>query len=147
MATTQVSLNEYLTTDYEPDCDYVDGELEERNVGEKEHSIVQAFFIKWLAAFEEQWKLEACPGIRMRVSPTRVRIADVAILPIKGSLPTSCSSQALRSRFLSTHCGRNSTSCIPRCSWRFIRQSSESECTGPFTPTITAFLGRNVKLS
>jgi len=83
VATTQVSLNEYLATDYEPDCDYVDGELEERNLGEKEHSAVQAFFIKWFAAYEEQWKLEAYPEIRMRVSPTRVRIADVAILPVK----------------------------------------------------------------
>lgn len=82
MATTQVSLDEYLRTDYEPDCDYVEGELEERNVGEKEHSIVQAFFIKWLAKFEEQWRLEACPEIRLRVSPTRVRIADIAILPL-----------------------------------------------------------------
>jgi Uma2 family endonuclease len=83
MATTQVSLNEYLGTDYEPDCEYVDGELEERNAGEKEHSIVQAFLIKWLAAFEEQWKLEAYPALRLRVSPTRVRIADIAILPDK----------------------------------------------------------------
>ena len=83
MATTQVSLDEYLRTDYEPDCDYVDGELEERNVGETEHSAVQAFFIKWLATHEEQWKLEAYPEIRMRVSPTRVRIADLAILPLQ----------------------------------------------------------------
>src|SRR5579864_6625025 len=82
MATTQVSLEEYLRTDYEPDCDYVDGELEERNVGEKEHSAVQAFFIKWLAAHEEQLKLEAYPEIRMRVSPTRMRVADIAILPL-----------------------------------------------------------------
>ena len=82
MATTQISLDEYLRTDYEPDCDYVDGELEERNVGEKEHSIVQAFFIKWLAKFEEQWKLEVCPEIRLRISPSRVRIADLAILPL-----------------------------------------------------------------
>jgi len=82
VATTQVSLNEYLTTDYEPDCDYVDGELEERNVGEKEHSAVQAFFIKWFALHEEQWKLEAYPQIRMRVAPRRVRVADIAILPI-----------------------------------------------------------------
>jgi Uma2 family endonuclease len=82
MATTQVSLDEYLSTNYRPDCDYVDGELEERNVGEKEHSAVQAFFIKWFAAHEEQWQLEAFPEIRLRVSPTRVRIADVAILPV-----------------------------------------------------------------
>ena len=85
MATTQVSLDEYLRTDYEPDCDYVDGELEERNVGEQEHSIVQAFFIKWLAAHEQQWRLEACPEIRLRISPTRVRIADLAILPLQRS--------------------------------------------------------------
>jgi Uma2 family endonuclease len=82
MSTTQVLLEEYLRTDYEPDCDYVDGELEERNVGEKEHSAVQAFFIKWLAIHEDDWKLEAYPEIRLRVAPTRVRIADLAILPV-----------------------------------------------------------------
>ena len=83
MATTQVSLDEYLRTDYEPDCDYVDGELEERNVGELEHSAVQAFFIGWFIAHQELWRLEAYPEIRLRVSPTRVRIADLAILPVK----------------------------------------------------------------
>jgi hypothetical protein len=50
MATTQALLEEYLRTDYEPDCepdcDHVDDELQERNVGEQEHSIVQAFFVK-----------------------------------------------------------------------------------------------------
>ena len=29
-----VSLQEYLETSYRPDCDYLDGELLERNVGE-----------------------------------------------------------------------------------------------------------------
>jgi len=82
MATTQVSLEEYLRRDYEPDCDYVDGELEERNVGEKEHSVVQAFFA-WLFMQEKSWKLEAFPELRLQVSPTRVRIADIAVLPAK----------------------------------------------------------------
>ena len=59
MATTQLSLEEYLSTDYGPDCDYVDGELEERNLGEQEHSITQAFFIKWLAKYEDEWKLRS----------------------------------------------------------------------------------------
>lgn len=83
MATTQVSLNEYLSTGYEPDCDYVDGELEERNVGEKEHSAVQTFLIGWLIMHQELWHLEAYPELRLRVSPTRVRIADIAVLPDK----------------------------------------------------------------
>ena len=91
MATTQLSLDEYLGTDYEPDRDYVDGELEERNLGEKEHSITQAFFIKWLAKHEDEWKLEACPEIRLRIGAQRVRVADIAILPINTpfeSVPT-----------------------------------------------------------
>ena len=33
-------MEEYLATSYRPDCDYVDGEIEERNLGEKEHSIL-----------------------------------------------------------------------------------------------------------
>ncbi len=83
MATShQISLEDYLETAYRPDRDYVDGELEQRNVGEKEHSITQAFFIKWFGAFEEQWRLEACPEIRMRVAATRVRIADIAVVPV-----------------------------------------------------------------
>ena len=39
--TTLVSVHEYLHTDYSPDCDYVDGVLEDRNVGTSKHSIVQ----------------------------------------------------------------------------------------------------------
>ncbi len=31
MTTTHLALEEYLKTDYEPDCDYIDGDLEERN--------------------------------------------------------------------------------------------------------------------
>ena len=31
----------YLTCVYRPDCDYVDGEVLERNLGEREHSYVQ----------------------------------------------------------------------------------------------------------
>ena len=38
---TMVSLEEYLTTAYEPDCDFVDGDLEERNLGEWDHSRLQ----------------------------------------------------------------------------------------------------------
>jgi Uma2 family endonuclease len=83
VAPRQVSLGEYLTTtSYEPDYDYVDGELERRNAGEQQHSAVMAFFVGWLAARKEQWKLEAYPAIRIQVSPTRVRVADIAILPL-----------------------------------------------------------------
>ena len=37
----RMSVEEYLATSYRPDCDYVDGEIEELNLGEKEHAILQ----------------------------------------------------------------------------------------------------------
>ena len=85
MATTQMSLNEYLTTDSQPDCDYVDGEVEERNVGEQDHSTAQAFFIRSFAAHEDEWKLEALPEIRIRISDLRVRVADIAVVSLERS--------------------------------------------------------------
>ena len=42
MATgTLVTVEDYLNTSYSPDCDYVDGEVLERNSGEREHSELQ----------------------------------------------------------------------------------------------------------
>ncbi|MGA3211385.1 MAG: Uma2 family endonuclease [Terriglobales bacterium] len=80
MATVQVSLAEYLAASYRPDCDYIYGELEERHVGEKEHSAVQAFFVLWLGLHEKEWKLEAFPELRIQVATDRVRVADIAVL-------------------------------------------------------------------
>ena len=42
MATaTFTPVGEYLRTSYRPDCEYVDGELRSRNVGETDHSRLQ----------------------------------------------------------------------------------------------------------
>ena len=38
---TLVPLSEYLSRTYDPDCDYVDGSLQERNLGEISHSDAQ----------------------------------------------------------------------------------------------------------
>jgi hypothetical protein len=37
-----ISVEEYLSTSYRPDCDYVDGLVEERNLGEYDHAAVQS---------------------------------------------------------------------------------------------------------
>ena len=39
---TLISVSEYLKSSYRPDCDYVDGRVEERNVGEHDHAALQA---------------------------------------------------------------------------------------------------------
>ena len=49
-ASTQVSLSEYLASSYKPDCEYVDGELVERNVGEGPHSYIQVALSAWFFA-------------------------------------------------------------------------------------------------
>ena len=43
-----MSVDEYLTSTYRPDCDYVDGHLLERDVGKKWHSYAQTYVLAWL---------------------------------------------------------------------------------------------------
>ena len=39
---TLISVEEYLNTSYDPDVEFVDGVLVERNVGDEDHSNVQS---------------------------------------------------------------------------------------------------------
>lgn len=52
---TNVPLEEYLRTDYEPDAEYVDGEIEERNVGEYDHNLVQLALVEWFRKRGREW--------------------------------------------------------------------------------------------
>jgi Uma2 family endonuclease len=82
MATTTalLSIEEYLKTVYRPDCDFVDGELEERNVGEHDHNRIQLFLGIWFHSHEKTWNIEVIPEQRTRVSKSRVRIPDVCLV-------------------------------------------------------------------
>ena len=81
MATTaQVSLDEYLHTVYEPDAEYVDGEVEERAVGKFKHSRWQNAIQKWFGLHDEKWNIWVQPEQRVQVSATRFRVPDVALL-------------------------------------------------------------------
>ncbi len=75
-----VPVEEYLRTMYHPDCDYVDGRVEERNVGEYEHAGVQKMILRLLWAKEEEWRINAIQECRLQVSATRFRIPDVMVL-------------------------------------------------------------------
>ena len=56
--TTLVSEQEYLHTVYEPDCEYEDGILIERNVGEQEHSWLQAALAAYFFKRRKAWGIE-----------------------------------------------------------------------------------------
>jgi Uma2 family endonuclease len=79
---THVSIEEYLNTNYEPDCDYVDGFLEERHVGKKKHSKTQARLCAWLSSQVASHGKEALTEQRVRIAPSRVRIPDICVVDV-----------------------------------------------------------------
>jgi len=79
-AGTQISVSEYLSTSYDPDCDYVDGEVLERKVGERDHSEIQRNLILYLGSRMRQWRIHVFPEQRVQVSPTRFRVPDVCVV-------------------------------------------------------------------
>jgi Uma2 family endonuclease len=79
--TTHILLSEYLETSYRPDCEYVDGEIRERNVGKWEHARVQLLLAAWFYQHEQEWGITGSTEQRIRVSPNRVRVPDLAFMP------------------------------------------------------------------
>jgi len=75
-----LSIDEYLHTSYKPDVDFVDGEIEERNVGEYSHSTIQGLIYLLFALHEDSWKTDAVIEQRIRIVSNRVRVCDVAVL-------------------------------------------------------------------
>ena len=81
-----VTVEEYLRSAYDPDCDYVDGEVIERNVGERDHSELQREFIFFFRSRQKKWNTHVYPEQRVQVSPTRFRVPDICVYV--GSKPT-----------------------------------------------------------
>jgi Uma2 family endonuclease len=79
-STTLISVQEYLATSYRPDCDFVDGELQERNLGELEHSLLQGAIFAWFWVRRKEWNIVPLPEQRVQVAPTRFRVPDVTVL-------------------------------------------------------------------
>lgn len=75
-----IPVSEYLHTSYRPDCDYVDGVIEERNLGELDHSDVQESLLFFFRTNSKEWGYRAVPEIRVQTSPTRFRVADVCVI-------------------------------------------------------------------
>ena len=67
-----VPLEEYLRTTYRPDRDYVDGEVLERNLGERDHSELQREFILYLCARAKRWGIHVFPEQRVQVSSPKI---------------------------------------------------------------------------
>ena len=83
---TLVSVDEYLHTSYNPDCDYVDGAIVARNVGELDHSDLQGEIVIYFRSRLRSRSVYAFPELRVQVGTSRFRIPDVCV--VAGSKPS-----------------------------------------------------------
>ena len=78
--TTLASVEEYLRTSFEPDAEYVNGQIEERAVGGDDHSIWQGAVYSWFRQHAEEWQIRARTELRVQVASASFRVPDVTIL-------------------------------------------------------------------
>ncbi len=74
-----VPVEEYLHTSYDPDCDYVDGQVLERNLGEYDHSLLQSSILFFFMTLGKKLGIFATVEWRVQVAPTRFRVPDVLV--------------------------------------------------------------------
>ena len=79
-ATSPISVDEYLRTTADPDCEYVAGVLEERSVGEYDHATWQTMLATFFNVNGADRGVKARTELRIQVAPDRFRVPDVTIL-------------------------------------------------------------------
>lgn len=77
---TMLSVSEYRSTSYRPDCEYLDGIILERNLGERDHSGGQMSLSGYLFIRKDQWGIHIFPEQRVQLKPTRFRVPDVCVI-------------------------------------------------------------------
>lgn len=76
---TRMSVEEYLRTPFSPDVDFVDGVIEERNLGEWDHAGLQGILDRLFGMHEEEWGTYSSIELRVQTSATRFRVPDVCV--------------------------------------------------------------------
>jgi Uma2 family endonuclease len=75
-----MDVNEYLHTSFEgSDCEYLDGEVVERNMGEIPHSEIQLNLSRLLQRLRRALDIQVHIEIRIQIHSQRYRVADVAV--------------------------------------------------------------------
>jgi Uma2 family endonuclease len=77
---THISEEQYLHSTFEPDAEYVDGEIRMRPMGTYSHADWQQAILTWFLQHAKEWNIRAIAELRTRVKPGRYRIPDVAVL-------------------------------------------------------------------
>jgi Uma2 family endonuclease len=80
IAPVSIPVEEYLRSSFEPDAEYVDGLIEERPVGEYDHSAWQNAICAWFQQQAKTGQIRVCPELRVQVAPSRFLVPDVTLL-------------------------------------------------------------------
>lgn len=75
-------MREYLRTSWSPDRELVDGRIEERNLGEKDHSLIQRYFTFLFMLKRAEWGVEVFPELRTQTKATSFRVPDVLVVRV-----------------------------------------------------------------
>jgi Uma2 family endonuclease len=73
------TVREYLHTSWSPDREFVDGRIEERNLGEKDHSLIQRYLTFLFMLKRAEWEVEVFPELRTQTQSRRFRVPDVLV--------------------------------------------------------------------
>jgi Uma2 family endonuclease len=77
-----LTVEEYLSTSYSPDCEYENGAVVERNLGEIEHSFLQAILSTIFTVNSEAWGVFALSEQRVQISSDRFYVPDLCVLRV-----------------------------------------------------------------
>lgn len=75
-----ISVEEYLSTSYEPDCEFDDGVIVERNLGEFEHSFLQIFLGTIFTNNMDTWKVFGLTEQRVQIKPCKFLVPNLCVL-------------------------------------------------------------------
>jgi Uma2 family endonuclease len=75
-----MDVEEYLRTSFDgPDCEYLDGEVVERNMEELPHADAQGNLLVLLGRLRSKLGIRVVPEIRIQIHTRRFRVADLAV--------------------------------------------------------------------
>lgn len=74
-------LEEYLNASHEIPCEYVDGILVAKHVGQRTHGVLQLSLANLLIGLQQRHGIRVYIEQHVRIAPSRYRIPDVLIMP------------------------------------------------------------------
>lgn len=80
IADRYVPVEEYLSTSYDPDCEYDDGVVVKRNLGEIEHAYLQSLLATLFTNHAAEWNVLGLTEQRVQIKPKRFVVPDICAL-------------------------------------------------------------------